>query len=123
MACNKKKKKQELLRIVRTKEMQVMPDETGKLNIKDFLFHHKSKQEWEFKILKSMNQFSNTYIVNNKENKSTSCIRLVNEDVIGKKLKPNTGLKRSLSNIIAYDKKAMEHWNSNLDSLFTSEKK
>ena len=40
-----------------------------------------------------------------------------------KKLKPNTGLKRSLSNIIADDKKAMEHWNSNLDSLFTSEKK
>lgn len=40
-----------------------------------------------------------------------------------KKIKPNTGLKRSLSNIIADDKKAMEHWNSNLDSLFTSEKK
>lgn len=39
-----------------------------------------------------------------------------------KKIKPNTGLKRSLSNIIADDKKAMEHWNSNLDSLFTNEK-
>ena len=39
-----------------------------------------------------------------------------------KKIKPNTGLKRSLSNIIADDKKAMEHWNSNLDSLFSNEK-
>lgn len=40
-----------------------------------------------------------------------------------KKLKPNTGLKRSLSHIMADDKKTMEHWNSNLDSLFTNEKK
>lgn len=39
-----------------------------------------------------------------------------------KKIKPNTGLKRSLSNIIADDKKALEHWNSNLDSLFSNEK-
>ena len=39
-----------------------------------------------------------------------------------KKIKPNTGLKRSLSNIIADDKKAMEHWNSNLDSLLSNEK-
>lgn len=42
---------------------------------------------------------------------------------VPEKLKPTTGLSRSLSNIIADDKKAMEHWNSNLDSLFINEKK
>lgn len=80
--------------------LETEKDETGKLNIKDFLFHHKSKQEWEFKILKSMNQFSNTYIVNNKEDKNTSCIRLVNEEVIGKELKPNTTIKAQVCGIV-----------------------
>ncbi len=46
----------------------------------------------------------------------------VQEQLAAEKNKPHSGLHRSLSTILADDKKAMEQWNSNLNSLFSSRK-
>ena len=75
-------------------------DKKGKLNIQDFTFHHKSNQVWEFKIVKSMNKFRNTYIVNRTDDTGTKCIRLVKEDVLNKELKPGTIIKAQVCGIV-----------------------
>lgn len=86
---------EEIELIVETKK-----DKKGKLTIQDFTFHHKSNQEWEFKVVKSMNKFRNTYIVNRKDDTGTTCIRLVKEDILPKELTPGSLLKAQVCGIV-----------------------
>lgn len=75
-------------------------DKKGKLTIQDFTFHHKSNQEWEFKVVKSMNKFRNTYIVNRKDDTGTTCIRVIKEDILTKELKPGSIIKAQVCGIV-----------------------
>lgn len=80
--------------------VETSKNKEGKLNIDGFKFHHLSNQEWEFKIVTPIKSFPNTYIVKRSNNTGSSCIRLVNEDVIGKELKPGTTIKGQVCGIV-----------------------
>ena len=80
--------------------IETKKEKNGKLNIEEFYFHHKSNQIWEFKIVTSMSNFKNTYIVKRPNDTGSSCIRIVNEDIISKKLKANTIIKGQVCGIV-----------------------
>ena len=80
--------------------VEATKDSNDKLNVSGFKFHHLSKQEWEFKIVVPMKSFPNTYVVKRANNTGSSCIRLVNENVIGKELKPGTTIKGQVCGIV-----------------------
>ena len=71
-----------------------------KLDIKSFKFHHDSKQNWEFKIITEMKSFENTYLVQRSNNTGSSCIRIINEEVLEQELKPNTTIKAQVCGIV-----------------------
>ena len=71
-----------------------------KFNIDGFKFHHLSNQEWEFKIVKDMKTFPNTYIVKRANNTGSSCIRIVNEEILNKDLKPGSKIKGQVCGIV-----------------------
>lgn len=71
-----------------------------KMDIAGFKFHHLSNQEWEFKIVTDIKSFPNTYIVKRPNNTGSSCIRIVNEDVLNKELKPGTKVKGQVCGIV-----------------------
>lgn len=75
-------KKKGIKLIVETKK-----DKDGKLNVDGFKFHHLSKQNWSFKIVSPIKSFPNTYIVKRTNNTGTSCVRLINEDILEEKIK------------------------------------
>lgn len=80
--------------------VETSKNKEGKLNIDGFKFHHLSKQEWEFKVVKPIKSFSNTYIVKRSNNTGSSCVRLVNEEIIGKELEPGTKIKGQVCGIV-----------------------
>lgn len=80
--------------------VETSKNKEGKLNIDGFKFHHLSNQEWEFKIVTPIKSFPNTYIVKRSNNTGSSCIRLVNEEIIGKELKPGTTIKGQVCGIV-----------------------
>lgn len=80
--------------------VETTKNKEGKMNIDGFKFHHISKQEWEFKVVAPIKSFPNTYIVKRTNNTGSSCIRLVNEDIIGKELKPGTKIKGQVCGIV-----------------------
>ncbi len=79
--------------------VETTKDKNNKLNIDGFKFHHLSKQEWEFKIVTPMKSFPNTYLIKRPNNTGSSCIRLVNEDIVGN-LKPGTTIKGQVCGIV-----------------------
>ncbi len=80
--------------------VETSKNKEGKLNIDGFKFHHLSNQEWEFKIVTPIKSFPNTYIVKRSNNTGSSCIRLINEEIIGKELKPGTTIKGQVCGIV-----------------------
>lgn len=80
--------------------VETSKNKEGKLNIDGFKFHHLSNQEWEFKIVTPIKSFPNTYIVKRSNNTGSSCIRLINEEIIGKELKPGTTIKCQVCGIV-----------------------
>lgn len=79
--------------------VETTKDKNGKLNVDGFRFHHITKKYWEFKIIKDMKSFPNTYLVKRMNDKGTSCIRVVNEEVAGL-LKPETTIKGEVCGIV-----------------------
>ncbi len=74
-------------------------DKNNKLNVNGIKFHHLTKQEWEFKIVTPMKKFPNTYLVKRTSNTGSSCVRLVNEDIVGT-LKPDSTIKGQVCGIV-----------------------
>lgn len=56
------------------------------LNLGNIYFHHSGDVGWKFKIIDSMSDFPNTYMASRENENGFFIIRLVNEDVLGKKL-------------------------------------
>ena len=76
------------------KNIQIILETTekdNKLKVDNMFFHHTSGTVWRLKIIEVMNNFANTYLVSKEDDTGVIIIRLVNEAVLGKKLK--TGLK------------------------------
>lgn len=88
-------KKKGIKLVVETKK-----DKKGKLNIEGFRFHHLSKQNWSFKIVKPIKSFPNTYIVKRIDNTGSSCIRVINEKVLSEDLKPGTIITGQVCGIV-----------------------
>lgn len=61
--------------------------EDHRLELENMFFHHTSPSVWNLRIIHQMKDFPNTYLVSREDGKGGCIIRLVNEDVLGKKLK------------------------------------
>lgn len=72
----------------------------GQLDLNKVFFHHYSNQKWDFKIVTSLPPFDNTYVVKRTNNTGSSIIRIVNEDIVEKNLKPNTTIEGQVCGII-----------------------
>ena len=80
--------------------LEVSKNKDNKMDIKSFKFHHTSKQEWEFKIVTPMKTFENTYLVKRANNTGSSCIRIDNEEIIDKELRPGTTITGQVCGIV-----------------------
>ena len=83
-------------------------------------FHHTSGTVWRLKIIEVMNNFPNTYLVSREDDTGVIIIRLVNEAVLGKKLKTGDIIEAQVSafgmNIDVYKNEKSQN-----DSIFVSE--
>ncbi len=80
--------------------VETKKDKKGKYNIENFKFHHLSNQEWEFKVVTPMKSFPNTYVVKRINDTGSSCIRLINEDILEQPIKPGMIIKGQVCGIV-----------------------
>ena len=79
--------------------IEATKDKKGKLNVDDFMFHHKSKQTWELEVVTPMKTFKGTYLVNQKD-KGAICLRLIDEELLDNKLKAKSKFKAQVCGIV-----------------------
>lgn len=105
------------------KNIQIILETTekdNKLKVDNMFFHHTSGTVWRLKIIEVMNNFANTYLVSKEDDTGVIIIRLVNEAVLGKKLKTGDIIEAQVSafgmNIDVYKNEKSQN-----DSIFVSE--